>query len=573
MSENPSSLESFLPVADSSSQRASSKPQMTRIMRLAAAAVLPAQLVLLMISAWLNRDKLHTDAVAYIRIAQYYLNLQTDLMVSGYWGPMLSWLIVPWLWVFDDPLYAARAAMAVSAVVFLFGGFCVLRAVRLPGAAITIGTWILAFLGVAWSVNVIAPDLLMAGLLCLGTSRLLSDQWTANAGTAFGAGIVLGVAYLAKAVALPVSALMIIGLAGTNVAVYRISLQQAIRVTAITGAGFLIVAGPWIGILSHKYGYPVFSSSSPINHALVGPPDMDRYHPILRIFHKPETGRVTSWEDPTVMPYKYWSPFENVSYAVHQARVIYHSADAIVRYLKVCDWLGLGLLSVMFGYLFATPWRQSLQEERWRWLLIPVGSLSVIYLPVYASEARYYWAAFPFLVAASFGFALSLSGSLFKHHAVQRALALFLVTLSFVVGNEALVRKAFDPSASANRKYYLAAKVLADKLRVAGLVGPVASVGPRHLVGLYLAYLLNTPWFGHMEEVNDPKEILASDAALVVLPRGTPTAKQLREDARFTSADKPLFGCKAATGALPFEVYLTRSRTANDTCPESALGH
>jgi hypothetical protein len=34
-----------------------------------------------------------------------------------------------------------------------------------------------------------------------------------------------------------------------------------------------------------------------------------------------------------------------------------------------------------------------------------------------------------------------------------------------------------------------------------------------------------------------------------------------------------LFGCKAAIGALPFEVYLTRSRTVNDTCPESALGH
>jgi hypothetical protein len=317
----------------------------------------------------------------------------------------------------------------------------------------------------------------------------------------------------------------------------------------------------------------VFSNSGPINHALVGPPDMDRDHPVLRIFHKPDTGQVTSWEDPTVMPYKYWSPFENVSYAVHQARIIYHNADSIVRYLKAFDWLGLGLLSVMFGYLLGTPWRQSLQEERWRWLLIPVVSLSVIYLPVFAGAARYYWAAFPFLVAASFGFVLSLSGSIFKNHAVQRALALSLVTLSFVVGNEALVRKAFDPSASANRNYYLAAKVLADKLRVTGLVGPIASVGPRHLVGLYLAYLLNTPWFGHMEKVHAPKEILSSDAALVVLPRGTTTAKQLREDPRFTSADKQLFGCKAAIGALPFEVYLTRSRTVNDTCPESDLGH
>ena len=40
-------------------------------------------------------------------------------MVSGVWGPLLSWLMVPWLLVFDDPLLAAHAAMAVSAVVFL----------------------------------------------------------------------------------------------------------------------------------------------------------------------------------------------------------------------------------------------------------------------------------------------------------------------------------------------------------------------------------------------------------------------------------------------------------------------
>jgi len=184
------------------------------------------QIVLAVKSVWMFRDKINPDAVAYMRIAHYYLSGQTDVMISGYWSPLLSWLIVPWLLVFDDPLLAAHAAMAVSAVVFLFGCFCVLRAVRLPGTAIMIGTWITAFLSVAWSTVVITPDLLMAGLFCCGTSRLLSDKWVANARTALGAGIVLGAAYLAKAVALPVSALMIIALASTNVAVCQSSLRR-----------------------------------------------------------------------------------------------------------------------------------------------------------------------------------------------------------------------------------------------------------------------------------------------------------------------------------------------------------
>ena len=81
------------------------------------------QIVLAVKSVWMYRELLNPDGLAYIRIAEYYLSGQTALMISGFWGPLLSWLIVPWLLVFDDPLLAAHAAMAVSSVVFLFGSF------------------------------------------------------------------------------------------------------------------------------------------------------------------------------------------------------------------------------------------------------------------------------------------------------------------------------------------------------------------------------------------------------------------------------------------------------------------
>jgi hypothetical protein len=524
-------------------------------------------------SVWMFREQINPDGLAYIRIAQYYLNGQTDLMVSGYWGPLLSWLIVPWLLVFDDPLLAAHAAVAVSAVVFLFGCFCVLRAVRLPGTAIMIGTWITAFLSVAWSGVVITPDLLMAGLFCCGTSRLLSDKWVANTRTALGAGIVLGTAYLAKAVALPVSALMIIALAGTNVAVCQSSLRQTVRATTIIVAGFLIVAGPWIGILSYKYGHPVFSTSGPIAHAIVGPPDMARYQPDKLHFYKPDPGRITTLEDRTNLPYNTWSPLENVAYAVHQAKVIHRNAHTIVQYLKTFDWLGLGLVSAIFGYLFGAPWRKSLQEEPWRLSFIPIASLVLIYLPVYlqATDVRYFWVAFPFLSAASFGFTLHVSGAIFKHRAVQRALALALVTLSLIIGNEGVFLQAFSLSESPHSDYR-AAKILANKLRAAGLIGSVAAVGPLPVDGRYVAYLLNVQSFGHIDKVDDPEEILSSGTDLVIVPRGTALAQQLRKDRRFASADKQLFGCDEAN-ENPVEVFLTGPRKASDTCPESGPGH
>lgn len=546
--------------------------QMPLAARAGLAAAWPTQMVLVAVTAWLNTDRINPDALSYMRIAQYYLGGQTHLMISGYWGPMLSWLIAPWLLVFEDPLDAARAAMAVSAVVFLLGGHRVLRVVKLPPAALAIGTWILALLGVAWSVSDITPDLLMAGILCCGTSMLLSRRWAGSPGLAVGAGVVLGASYLTKAVSLPVSLAIVALFAATHVAAGQIAMRQAARAAAITVAGFLIVAGPWIGILSYKYGRIVFSTSAPVNHAFVGPPDVDRRHLVFRTFHNPAPGRINAWEDPTDLPYRPWSPLQSVEYAVHQARIIYYNADRIVLFLKGFDWLGLGLVSAVCGFLAGSPWRRSLRDEPWRWSLIPVVCLSVVYLPVYAEVSRFFIAALPFLMAASLGFALHVTGSMFTDQGIKRAVALTLVALSFVIGNQTFFLRAFQPSVTANRPY-LTAKSLANRLRGTPLVGPIASVGPEYETGLYLSYLLRTPFFGRREEVSDLEQVLASGAGLVVVPRGTAIAKRLRGDSRFRSADNALFGCDGVVGELTSEVFLTKPGMADDRCPESRRGH
>ena len=168
---------------------------------------------------------------------------------------------------------------------------------------------------------------------------------------------------------------------------------------------------------------------------------MPRGFPDKQQFYKPEAGRITTLEDRTKLPFAYWSPLDSATYAIHQTRLIHRNAHTIVRYLKGFDWLGLGLVSAIVGYLLGAPWKKILQEEPWRLAFIPIASLAVIYLPVYAGadysiDVRYYWVAVPFLIAASFGFALHMSGAKFKHGAVQRGLALTLVTLSLMIGNE-----------------------------------------------------------------------------------------------------------------------------------------
>jgi hypothetical protein len=176
-------------------------------------------------------------------------------------------------------------------------------------------------------------------------------------------------------------------------------------------------------------------------------------------------------------------------------------------------------------------------------------------------------------MAASFGFAVHLLAAISKQRAVQRALALALVTLSLVMGNESAFLGAFSLTKSSNPEH-VASKRLANELGAAGLVGPLATAGALPVDDRYVAYFLNVQSFGWIryEKDADPEEILSSGTSLIIVPRDKTLAQELRKDPRFTSADKQLFGC-GEVNENPLEVFLTRPLTPSDACPGSSPRH
>ena len=138
-------------------------------------AVAAGQVALAALLGWHFRHALNTDAVAYIRIASYYADGNTALAVSGYWGPLLSWLIAGFLKLGAPELIAARLAMTVSAQVFLWGCVAVFRSL-LPDRWCVIGAALAALAGAYWSALEITPDLLLAGIVALAVSRITTVQ-------------------------------------------------------------------------------------------------------------------------------------------------------------------------------------------------------------------------------------------------------------------------------------------------------------------------------------------------------------------------------------------------------------
>ena len=54
------------------------------------------------------RYQINPDGISYISVAQKYLAGDWRGAVNGYWGPLLSWLLMPFLYLGIEPLLATK---------------------------------------------------------------------------------------------------------------------------------------------------------------------------------------------------------------------------------------------------------------------------------------------------------------------------------------------------------------------------------------------------------------------------------------------------------------------------------
>lgn len=463
--------------------------------------ILLVQFVWLALAAKANLDQLNNDAIAYLRLGEYYAQGNLELAVSGYWGPMLSWLIAVGIKLGLAPMAAGRAAMVLSGLVFTVGAIGLLRGVRMNGWPAILSAAIAAISTIFWSVEYLSPDLLVSGLMLGAWGVLFTGSWLKGWKWQAATGALWGLAYLAKAVAFPLAVVVTLVVAGLRLLIGG-ERKQVLLAASVTVGVFALVALPWVGTLSAKYGHFTFSTSGRINHSIVGPEDVDRYHPVFRTFHQPDAGRVTQWEDPSRMDYKPWSPMANLS---HQVSLVQKNFNTVIAHLVNFDLIFVGIISLLAAAFVTAPWRERLATERWRWTLLPLGCLCGIYLPVWVApfDERYFYAALPVLLITSFGTVAWLRRAMDDQAWVTKVGG-GLIMLLF--GFYPLLKASFAPQGMRHDTTIIA-KAMADALRQQNITGPIGGSGTvlGNRTGLFTAYLLGVPWVG------DRKEATAAD--------------------------------------------------------------
>ena len=252
------------------------------------------------------------------------------------------------------------------------------------------------------------------------------------------------------------------------------------------------------------------------------------------------------------MQYQDWSPFENRTYARHEANVIITNSSTILSLLTSLNlaWL---LLPVILPV-------QRLRAGRWtegarscgRALVVPL-LLGLVYVPFFVSlaEQRYFYAAYPFLFAAPICWVKQ-----------GEVLPLRLTPLLGIIRWAAILGAAIPLAAAA---YMVGASPriagdcasdLARRLRHAGISGPIAGSAmlPGGRTGLYVAFLLNQPWYGD-ERNPAPADLKAAGARLVLVNRGSELADALGRDSTFRNLDPLLFAGAAPGGQCPVQVF------------------
>jgi hypothetical protein len=316
------------------------------------------------------------DGVGYASIAEQYAAGQWREAVNGYWSPLHSWLVIPFL----KAGIAAVSAFKITNALFAIGilllfqklltRYQVTDKLQLP-ALLTAVVMLLCYV---WYE--LAADLLLALLLLLYFHITGSDDFFTSRKKNLAAGVVGALAYLAKAYAFPFFLFHFLVL---HLVVNRRNRQWA-QVTAGILA-FLLVSLPWIILLFFKYNTWMTGTSGKLNMSWYLVPVRNT---TLVFFPPPHSLASSWWEDPWYTQERFYTMFSSASLFLHQLRVALYNTQ---EWLKILFQLSVLAPAVIF-LLTIRFLKHAAQKEAF-WLLLLLG-LPAGYLLIHIEE-RFLW--------------------------------------------------------------------------------------------------------------------------------------------------------------------------------------
>jgi hypothetical protein len=375
---------------------------------------------------------INNDGVSYLSIARKYATADWEHAVNGYWGPLLSWLVAPFIRVGVDPMVGVRLVNIAAGLGALL---LTIRLMRLYGLSRAVRIALLVALVpmcVSYALGLATPDLLITTLLLGYFIIIFDERYPRTVTHGVACGLLGGLSYLSKSYALPFFGAHF---ALASVLHYirhrdRRIRRRVIQATVSGLAMFAFIAGMWIVVISAKYGHFTFSTSGTYNLALIGPDSKGHPHDYQGFIPPPNDAAISAWEDPTYTPMSGWRTFASWRNVRHRALSFVRTCARTVSILGLFSPVALVLVVVQLVIVLRRP-GDTLLRGTWGWLLWTLLLYCGGYCLVLV-EARYLWPCAILL--------LIIGGSVFERWrstAVTagggRTIGLALLALSFLI--------------------------------------------------------------------------------------------------------------------------------------------
>lgn len=331
-----------LPIAPSPTKAAGWHTKLRRL-ALARYLLLPAILLAFLVQGYRiapgYSGQMNPDGAGYLTVARQYLDGHTADAVNAYWSPLYSWLLVPFLGAGVDPLLSTKLLAVLIGAGAIASVWWLMRNLAVPVEYRVIVALTLFPILFYFGMNVTTPDLLVATMLLLYAASMTRRRFGRKWWDGLLSGALGGLAYLAKAYALPVVGLH---LAIVSVAWWvrspRRKRRRVIIHSLTTILTFALVAGAWSAVLSQKYGYFTTGSTGKFNFAYNGP---DWKMPMHRgtLLAVPTESGTSAWDDITVAEYPHWNPLATPRDRDKWEKNRERNENAILKLLQKFTWL------------------------------------------------------------------------------------------------------------------------------------------------------------------------------------------------------------------------------------------
>ncbi len=435
---------------------------------------------------------INPDGISYISIAHKYMAYDFRNAVNGYWGPLFSWLLIPFLFLGFAPLLSAKLLSLLIGMVTLLGIDSLAKKLCITGSLRSALLFLVVPGIIYFAIEVITPDLLLVCLTIAYLSNILGASYAEGKYAGVISGILGAAIYFSKSYGFPffIAHFVVINLFFIFRAEVRHDKFNILKKFIAGLVVFFIISGSWIYIISNKYNKVTIGTAGAYNHVFMVL--QSKGHPIhyQGLLDPPNDTAISAWEDPTYLTTANWKTIDSWSSAKRQSRIVLKNVERIFDALNSFSILSFVILIAAVFY-FVKRRKQILFENTF-YLFISMAIMTAGYAPLLVVRRYLYLDYLLTILIGTYFLGLLSQKKLLKRKAGMLLWA--ILAISFLI----LPVKALYMNLGADKVFY----DFSNELKRYNISGRVAS-NREWRRSLYLSFYNNWRYFGERGELSE----------------------------------------------------------------------